>query len=161
MDRLTGPVHIDTLSVTTFTPPDSCIGNSQVIAAAGIDASKVDPQPRYAYSQDGTAADVTGQVIGVVRGTTGAIQEVIAGSRVANVGDATVRIRIKKSGTNILSTAIVLTSSNAAYAVVDGTVSVSAVAHDNVLTADISAITGTGTLASGVFVQVLVYEDSV
>jgi len=153
-------VHIDTLSMTAVTLPSSCVSNAQVVAGANIDAEKVGPQPRYLYAQDGVASEVTGQCIGVIRGTAGTIEEIIAGARVAAVGAATVRIKVKKGATDVLSTALVLSSSLAAYAVAEGTLSVTAVAHDDVLTAQIDTVTSTGTLPSGVFVQAMVYEDA-
>jgi len=153
-------VHIDTLSATNFTPPANCIGDAAIPQGANIDPAKVGAQSRFVFAQDGAAADITGQCIGVVRGATGTIEEVVAGMRVKPVGDDKVRLRVRKGGVSILTTAIVLTSAMAVYSVNDGTILTSAVAHDNVLTVDVVTVHGTGTLPSGVFLQVLVHEDA-
>ena len=108
------------------------------------------------------AAVTERRVIKVVKGATGTIVNFRAGVVVANVGAATISIRLKKNGTNIDTAALVLDSGNAAFALeaAAGFTSTSLVAND-VLEVDITAAAGGGTLGQGLFCELTAREDAV
>jgi hypothetical protein len=93
----------------------------------------------------------------------GTINSVKAGSIVAATGDSTVTIDVRKNGTTVLSGTIALDSANTARVVEAGTVDG---AQDDVVADDwievvISVSAGTGTLPTGLFVQVEIDEDGI
>jgi len=109
----------------------------------------------------GTASAAETRVVGTIYGTSGATLSVRAGCAVAPVGDATFTVDIKKNGTTILSAPISLDSTTTAYTVqVPGTVTVSALADGNVITAVTTSTPGTGTAPQGVWCAVEVKMDA-
>lgn len=146
----------------TFTPPANCITNAAVIAAAGIDATKLEHRYRPSYAQPhGSAGTTVRQAVHQVVGATGTINSVRAMLSVAPVGAATHVIQIKKNGSNILSTAITLDNANTAF--IDetdtGFTSTALVAGD-VLEVDVTANAGGGTLGQGLHVMIDLDEDA-
>lgn len=146
----------------TFTPPAGCITNAAVIAAAGIDASKLEHRYRPFLAQvHGSAGTTERRAVHQVIGATGTINSVRAMLSVAPIGNSTHVIQIKKNGTNILSTAITLDSGNTAF--IDetdtGFTSAALVAGD-VLEVDVTATVGTGTLGQGLHVMIDLDEDA-
>jgi hypothetical protein len=85
------------------------------------------------------------------------------GSIAKAIGDSTVTVDVKKNGTSVLSSVVTLNSSNTARiavaATIDGT-------QDDLVAGDwlevvITISAGTGTLPTGVFVQVEVDQDGI
>lgn len=113
----------------------------------------------YEQESDTTAA-AEDRVVHVAHETT-TIVAVKAGAVVANVSGATVDVDLHKNGSSILSSAIQLSDSDSAYELVDGTgnlTSTSLVAGD-VLEIVVTVAAGGGTLAKGVFAQVVLHEN--
>jgi hypothetical protein len=121
-----------------------------VAASAGIDYSKVNRYRVEKVSQAGTAATAT-LMIAKVAGTTGTLLRFSAGSIAKAVGDSTVTVDLKKNGTTCLSAVVTLSSSSSNYGSQDGTITVSSLAVDDVLTVVITATVGTGTLPTGLY----------
>lgn len=149
------------LTCQSFTPPAGCVRDSAVAAGAGIQATKVQQQYARAYSQvHGSAASSVRIPIHNVYGATGTLVELVAGVVVAAIGAATVSIQLKKNGSNILSSALVIDNANVAFAeeTTTGFTSTSLVAGD-VLELDITATAGGGTLPQGLYVTLVIQED--
>lgn len=160
--RIEGDFHIaGALSATSITIPSGTVTDNAVQAAAGIQASKLQHQFQKGYAQESdTAASAEDRVIHTVYGATGTVVAFEAGSVVVCVGDATITIDLHKNGASILTTPIVLDSSNAAYVVEAGTISSGSIVDGDVLEIVITVNAGTGTLGKGVFTSCVVREDA-
>jgi len=161
--RLDGDLAVTgNISCRTLTPPSGSITNAAVVAAAGIDASKLEHRYRPSLSQAyGSAGTSERRAVHQVIGATGTINSVRAMLALAPVGNSTHVIQIKKNGSNILSTAITLDSGNTNF--IDetdtGFTSAALVAGD-VLEVDVTATVGTGTLGQGLHVMIDLDEDA-
>jgi hypothetical protein len=151
---------VGTLTMQGGSLPASVVGNSNVTAGAGIDASKLERQVVRGFSQSGTATTVT-QPVHVVSGATGTVLRAYAGSIVAAVGNATVTVRFRKNGTTILSSDITLDNANTAYIVEQGTLSVTSAVAGDMFDVVITATVGTGTLPTGLVVGMVLDEDPI
>lgn len=142
--------------------PAGSVTDDGVAAGADISAAKLVHRHNAVWQQPNTAATAETRTIHVVR-VAGIISEILAGSIAAAIGDSTVTIDVKKNGTSVLSSAIVLDNSNTARVPELGTIntSVDDVVADDWLEVVITISAGTGTLPTGVFVQVLIEEDGV
>lgn len=150
------------LSASSLTIPAGTLTDAGVEAGAGIQATKLEHQHTQVFKQNhGTAATSQRQVIHTVYGAEGSIVSFRAGVVVANIGAATISIQLKKNGSNILSSALVLDSTNAAFSMEDaaGFTSTALVA-DDVLEVDATATAGGGTLGQGLFCELVVREDA-
>jgi hypothetical protein len=139
--------------------PANCITNTNIPAAAGVEASKLQHQYEPCYSQSGNAAAAT-VVLHIVKGATATVQAVRAVSVAAATGDSTATIDVKKNGTTIISAPIVLDSGNTAYVLEAGTLTVPAGVAGDVYTAVITISAGSGTLPTGLSVQLVIREDA-
>lgn len=135
------------------------VADSQVIAAAGIQASKLDHKYIATYSQPNTTATTVRQVIHSAH-KAGTILQFRAATTVACTGAATISIRLKKLGTNIDTAALVLDSGNTAhiYENAAGFTSTSVVAGDR-FEVDITATAGGGVIGTGLDCQLILEED--
>jgi len=148
------------LGARTMSIPSGTVDNDDVQAAAGISATKVEHQFTKSYSQESaTGAADEARVLHGVQGATGSIVAFEVGSVVANIGVAVVAIDLLKNGTTVLSSAVQLTSSHTAYEVVAATVGTTSLVDGDVLEAGIDGTAGGGTLAKGVFVNLIIRED--
>lgn len=138
--------------------PNGSVGNTQFSSTDPLAASKQEHQFVKELVQSGNAAAAT-QVLHVAYGD-GEVLAVRAGSVVAATGDSTVTVDVKKNGTTILSGTILLDNANVAYTPESGTASVSTYSADDVLTAVVTVSAGSGTLPTGLFVQVVLREDA-
>lgn len=137
-----------------------CVQKSHVQASAGIEADKLEHQHRAICEQESdTTATAQDHVVHVVKGLTGTIKTVKAGCVVSCVGDATITVDLHKNGTTVLTGAITLTSAQAAYELVAGTIENAAVVADDVLEIVVTVDAGTGTLGKGMFAYVDLFED--
>src|SRR5262245_780160 len=102
-NRIDGDTFVNgNLTSKTFTPPAGSIGDAGIQGAAAIQATKLDHQHQDLVTQvHGTAATTERRVIKTVRGTTAEIVSFRAGVVVANIGAATISIRLKKNGVNV------------------------------------------------------------
>ncbi len=145
----------------TLSPPDGCIDDDAVQAAAGIKASKLEHQHRVGYAQESaTLAADESRVLHVVFGNTGSIQHFEAGSVVACTGTDKVEIDLLKDGVSVLTAKITLDSTSTAYIVVEGAINTAGLVDGDVLEVHIDATAGDGVLAKGVFVALTVHEDA-
>lgn len=154
-------VDVGSLRVTTgATLPASCIGDSQVNAAAPVTSPKLMHRHAVTESQaHGVASADRRTVVRVAHGD-GTVEAVRAGVVVACVGDSTITVDVKKNGTTILSAPISLDSGDAAYAKVDGTITVPDYVAGDVFEAIVDATVGTGTLGQGVFADIVFDEEA-
>jgi hypothetical protein len=149
----------------TMTLPDDTVTDRKIPAGANLSAEKMEQQYQPVYSQGSntTAVADPGQVKHIVQGATGVLREVIAGCVVANIGDSTVSVDVKKNGTTVLSAPISLTSSHTARQVVTGVLSVVGgidLVEDDVLEVVVTVSAGTGTLGKGVFCGLNIREQA-
>lgn len=143
------------LSCETFTPPASCVVNASVSSTAAIGADKLVNRFRRSLTQVHGSAGTTerrpihiAKFAGTISGARGAVS-------VIPIGAATHSIQLKKNGSNILSSALVLDSANVAYTLeeVAGYTSTSYAAGDY-FEVDITATAGGGTLGQGLIFDV-------
>lgn len=134
------------------------ITNSMVATGAAIDSTKLKHRFNKTYAQPNTTATTERKTIHTVD-VAQTIVSFRAGSVVANGGAATVSIRLKKNGTNIDTAALVLDNTNTAFIFRNaaGFTSTTLVASD-VVEVDITATAGGGTLATGVFCELVVKD---
>lgn len=148
-------------SCQSATLPSGCVTASNIVSAAGVEATKLQQQYARFYAQPhGTAATSERIPIHNVYGATGTLVELVAGVVVAAAGAATVSIQLKKNGSNILSSALVIDNSNSAFAE-EATTSFTSTSlvEGDVLELDITATAGGGTLPQGLYVTLIVRED--
>lgn len=130
--------------------------------SAGILYTKMEHREVKHYTQPhGSAASTERKPIHTVKGATGTIVSFRAGVVVACVGAATISIQLKKNGTNILTAALVLDNTNAAFTFESaaGFTSTALVAND-VLEVDVTSAAGGGTLGQGLFCELVTKEDA-
>jgi hypothetical protein len=123
-----------------------------------LEASDCKQNRCFHYSQDGTMAAVTAQIIGRVRGTTGTIKSVHAACVTLCTVDATCTIDVKKNGTTILSATIVLDSGNTVWVPEEGTLSVTSAVEDDMISITVTVAAGAGALGTGLTVDVDIDE---
>jgi hypothetical protein len=164
MSQLVVPIDVliqGGLAAQSIALPSASVGDTQVVAAAKVQASKLQQQfqPQIADNYATTTASFR-RVIHRVRGATGTLQAFRAGNTTICVGAATISIQLKKNGANILSSALVLDSTNTNYVAeaAAGFTSASVVTGD-LLEIDVTATAGGGTLGSGFFAALEIRED--
>jgi hypothetical protein len=135
------------------------IADSDISGTANISASKVQHQHRQVYSQPNTTSTTETRIIHVVNGASATITSFSAGSIVANVGGATVTVDLKKNGSSVLTSVITLNSSTVAYTPTLATLSTTTATTNDVFTIVITATVGGGTLATGVYASLNIYEQ--
>lgn len=81
-----------------------------------------------------------------------------AGVSVACIGDSTITVDVRKNGTSILSSTIVLDNSNTAFAEESGSISTSSYAAGDDLEVVVTVSAGTGTLGQGLHVDLILNE---
>jgi len=149
-----------TLTVQTVVLPDNAItSSSKVIAGCNISADKTEQRVFPSWQQPNTAATTETRTLFVAR-RPGTLNEVLAGSIAAAVGNSTVTVDIRKNGTTVLSSVLTLTNSYVGRIAQAGAISGSGtfVAGDW-FEAVITATIGTGTLPTGFFVQLEVDQN--
>jgi uncharacterized membrane protein len=166
--RHVGDLHVEgTLTATIMGIPDSTVVNADVAAAAAIVAEKLEHQYEKVYAQesDTKSADAK-QVIHVVHGATGDIEEFEAGINTTCAGASTVTVDLVKwrAGTSAtcLTAVITLDSSNSTSKVPeDGTITGGTLAHEDVLEVVIDATDdGSNAVGNGVFASAKIREDA-
>lgn len=161
MNQIDGDIRIvGTLVPDDIVLPDSCVTSGKVEAAANISADKLESRIYVSHAQANSAATAeTRSLFVAIR--DGIVNSVKAGSIAAAIGDSTTTIDVKKNGTSILSSTITLNNSNTARTAVSGTING---AQDDLVAGDwlevvITISAGTGTLPTGVFVQLEIDQD--
>jgi len=160
MFRVDEPARFGGSVLFTVRPnlPAASIGDSEIDATRPLSVNKVKHLLRVTESQSGTAAAQT-KVIHVC-GSAATVLRVAAGSVTACSGNASISVDVRRNGTSILTTPIVLDSSVAAYTLVEGTLSTTSLAADSVLTIVVTVAPGTGALGTGVFATIELVEES-
>jgi len=148
------------LSAKSYTAPAGSINNTAISATAAIASTKLIHRRHITYWQESatTAADGAFPVFSCY-GATATIVALEAGSVVANIGDSTVTVDLTLDGSSVVSSVITLDNAEVAYTpkAVSG-FSATAVTDGQLLQFDINATVGTGTLALGLFVTLIVDE---
>ena len=148
-----------TMRCESIAMPQNAIDNSdQIKAGTNISADKLEQRLFPGWSQPNSAASTETRTLFVAR-RSGTVNEVIAGSIAAAVGDSTVTIDVKKNGTTILAAVITLDNANTARIVELGSVTSSAFVAGDWFEVVITATIGTGALPTGVFVQLEVDQN--
>lgn len=159
--RIEQDLHVaGALTCRSFTAPAGSIDDSAIKAGAKVQASKLQHQHRLTYAQPNTTAVAETKAVYVCYGATGTIKDVRAGSIVACSGNATITVDVKKNGTSIMQSPIVLDSTNQARVAEAGTVATSTLAAGDLLEVVVTVNAGTGTLGTGLFVSITVEEDA-
>lgn len=156
-----GDLYINgSLTAQTMNVPASAVGNSEVEAAAGIEASKLQHQYEPCFSQASADATAEERVIHIVKGATGTIVAFRAGFRTAPDASSSCDINLKKNGTTILTAEITLDDTYTAYQLVtpSGFTSTSLVTGD-VLSVQVKDIVSSNP-PEGVFAQLILREDA-
>jgi hypothetical protein len=151
-----------TLSATAMVIPSGSVTSNSVQTSANISADKTESRIYASHAQPNSAATAETRTLFVAR-RVGLIQHVYVGSIAKAIGDSTVTVDVKKNGTSVLSSAVTLNSSNTARVAVAGTIDGTLddlVAGDWVEVA-ITISAGTGTLPTGVFIQVEIDQDGI
>jgi len=161
--RIEGDVHYAgnvSFGATVNLPPAS-VTAANIQSAAGIEATKQQSRLRPIVMNGTDSGDVSvdeTKVIHVAR-ASGTIQGFRAGAVGPCTGDSTVDVDLTKNGTTVLSAAIQLDNTQAAYVLVEGTIGSPAIVAGDVLEVSFDATVGTGTLATGVFAQLVIDES--
>ena len=139
--------------------PDASLTDDMIANSAGLTASKLGQHKQSCYAQAGEVATET-VILAIIRGATGFSLAVKVSNVTACAGASTVTVDVKKDGTTILSSVVTLDAATGALGVESGTITVTGLVADEVLTAVITAVaSGTDALATGVAVQVDWNED--
>lgn len=160
---LQGDIHVaGHLSCQTLGVPAGTLTDSGVSGSADIGAGKMRHRHKALFQQNhGTAAVAQRQPIYTVRASVATIQSLRAALTVAITGDSTITIDLLKNGSSILSSTIVLDSTNAArsFESAVGFISTALVAND-FLEVVVTVSAGTGTLGQGLVVELEVDEKA-
>lgn len=141
-------------------PPNS-LKTSSFDPATPLDAVQLQIQIHQVYAQ-GSAVDATAaaEVVHVAR-AAGTLVAVRAGNVVSGIGGATATVDVKKNGTTVLTGTIGLAAAApAAYGQVAGAVAGGSAAYaaGDVFEVVVTAAAGGGTLAKGLFVDLVFRE---
>lgn len=148
-----------TLRCEAIAMPQNAIDNSdQIKAGTNISADKTEQRFFPHWSQANSAASTETRTLFVAR-RSGTVNEVIAGSIAKASGDAVVTLDVKKNGTTILAAVITLDNANTNRIVELGSVTSSAFVAGDWFEVVITATANTGTLPTGVFVQLEVDQN--
>ncbi len=141
------------VNCNSITLPQNAIDNSsQIKAGTNLNADKLEQRFFPAWSQPNSAASNETRTLFVAR-RSGVVNEVIAGSIAKATGDAVVTLDVKKNGTTILNAVITLDNANTNRLVELGSVTSSAFVAGDWFEVVITATANTGTLPTGVFLQ--------
>jgi hypothetical protein len=166
LSQLEGNTHVNgRLSARSMLIPAGTITNAMVAAGAAIEAAKLEHQHQVPYSQGGAATAVADRrMIHRVYGATGSVLKFSASAVVkmtdGGSDDFSVTIDLKKNGSSILTTPIVLDKSTltANYLDVDGMLSASSLAAGDVLEVTVAVAGSVGTQAIGVYANTVLRE---
>jgi hypothetical protein len=150
------------LVARTFTAPTSSVSNNSIEASAGVEASKLQHQHQITHklTSHNTDAGVTREVLHRVKGATGTIIEFGVGATQAAGASSSVVVQLRKNGTTILSTAITLDSTTAAFTLdTASTYTSTALVAQDVLEVDVQTVSG-AALPKGLFACLTIREDA-
>lgn len=152
--RVDQDLHVNgTLSAKTLGIPALTVTDAGVSTTADIAQGKLEHQFEFSLGQSGNAATVT-TPIAAIYGASGTMLDIRAGSIAPATGNSTVTIDLKKNGTTMLSAVITLDNANTARIMEAGTLSVTSLTNADFLELVVTATVGTGTLPTGLLVNV-------
>lgn len=155
-----GDIYVQgNLRADSFSFPSLSIRNADAAADAAFATTKLMHRHHVMYQQESAATAADASHIIYVAQASGTITQFRAGAKVAHIGAAVCTFDLKKNGTTVLSAVIETDSGDVAYAVVPGTISSTTYTADDVFEIVVDATVGGGTLATGVFAQV-VFDES-
>ena len=146
------------LTSKTAALPAGTVTNAMVNGSAAIAATKIQKVIQKTYNQTGTAASATVPIY-ECRGQTATLQYIRAGSIVACLTTATITVDLKKNGSSVLSAVITLDNANTARVSEAGTITGTSLVQGDWLELVVVASASGGTLGTGLFVQVEIFED--
>lgn len=137
--------------------PNGSVTSNSVLAGSNIDADKLEHRQWVMFAQPNTAAAAETRPVFVARGV-GLITEIRVGSIAKAIGDSTVTVDVKKNGTSVLTAPVVLDNANTARLTEAASIDS---AQDDLASGDwlevvVTASAGTGTLPTGLAVQITV-----
>lgn len=138
----------------SITMPANSVSDAAIPAGANVSADKVEARVYAGWSQPNSTATAETRSLFVAK-RAGTITDVLAGSIAKATGDSTVTVDVKKNGTSIMTSTIVLDSTNTNRVGEVGALNGSLVAFvaGDWFETSIAISAGTGTLPTGVFVQ--------
>lgn len=143
-----------TLSPESINMPQNAISaDAQIKAGTNISADKTQTRIYRTHAQPNTAATAETRAMFVAR-KAGTVKEVLVGSIAKATGDSTTTVNVLKNGTTILSSSVVLNNANTNRVGVAAAISSSVLAIGDWLEVVITISAGTGTLPTGLFVQI-------
>lgn len=149
------------LRTTTINLPATCVGDSNVNGSAPITAAKLQHQYEKTFAQvNGSAATAERRVLHVAYGATGTIIAFRVGAVTAATGDSTATVDLRKNGTTILSAAVVIDNTKAAFAKTLAALATTGYVTGDVFEVVVTISAGTGTLPQGLFADFVATEDA-
>lgn len=147
------------LNCQSITLPQNALDSpGQIKAGINIPADKTEQRFFPSWHQPNSAASTETRTLFVAR-RSGTLNEVIAGSIAPASGNATVTVDVRKNGTTVLAAVITLDNTNTARVVEAGSVTSAAFVVGDWFDVVITATIGSGTLPTGVFVQLEVDQN--
>jgi len=142
--------------------PAAAVGDGQFDGNSPLATIKQRHRKQHTYRQsNGVAAASDQQAVHVGYGATGSVVAARAGVRTAGTGGGmSVTVDVRKNGTSILTAVITITSAQAAFALVAGSVATAAYLSGDVFEVVVTATAGGGTLPQGLFVDLIFDEDA-
>lgn len=139
--RISGGLHVDSLTCGTFTPPDSCITNAAVQAGANISPTKLEPARCIDVElfPQGTQSSTVAKILHTVRGTSGSIIGLQAVQYTTGVSTAAILyVDLQKCTTSstwatVLTTPLAMASSDAAFVPRSATLASAGILSGNIL----------------------------
>lgn len=163
-DVINNDLHVNGgLSSKTFNPPAGSITNAAILAAAGIDATKVVHQFPLSHQQSGTVAAATEYIhIARAAGTLVAIEAMVA--TVATGADRTATIDLLKSTgggafASVLTATLVLDNTNVAMTLESGTINTTTYIDGDVFKLTVAVAGAAGDQAAGLLCVVTFRES--
>lgn len=159
-------VHYNgTLSARTMSIPASAVGNSQIVASAGIAATKVVHQHAISHEQAGGTAVVAQTVAKhIFRGAAEIIAVEVVPLTVPTGGDLAYTVDVQKGNASsafasILSSVVTVNSSSTTRTIQAGTITTDDAADGDTLQVVVAVSGSTGTQGQGFVVTIWVREE--
>ena len=158
-----------TVSVATgFGAPAGTITNAMIAAATGVDVSKLDHRHVQVYAQEAECTAVDALKVVHVAKAAGTLSGFKVFVDATAVGDSVLTVDVEKASgaagafASILSAAYEVSSAGAALTVLDaeGSIATAAYAADAVFRVKVDVTVGTGTVPTGLVVQLTFDEEA-
>jgi hypothetical protein len=153
------------LSAATFNPPSGSIGNSAIVANAGIDATKLVHQfPLVVQQSPGSAVVAATTLLHIARASATIVSIEAFVATPATGADRTVTIDLQKGSASsafasVLSSTMQFTNADAARKVKQGTITSASLADNDLLQLVVTVAGSAGAQAQGLCVVVTLREN--